>query len=186
MGKLPNSTVADLLGIQPFGPTGIVNGNNLSAVGQGLKKLFKPQMEYSRTFSDEDAPSLSQKRGGNSGLLPFIVPTCQDIELNSAGGDEGYDEEFELQKQNNEYEFTVVFSAFFVPDRLILSADGEGIYDSGCIGTQIGQPSSVTETVLMPAGAQKLRVQVDPNCAGPTTGTAWTLLLSGICAKSIE
>lgn len=74
IGGLPNAMVAKVLNLQPFGPTGIVNGNQLSSVGQGLKKLFKPQPEYPRIFTlgDDGAGTGRQKRGGNTGVLPTV------------------------------------------------------------------------------------------------------------------
>lgn len=72
--------VAKVLNLQPFGPTGVVNGNQLSSVGQGLKKLFKPQPEYPRIFTlgDEGVGTGKQKRGSNSGVLPTVgfIETC--------------------------------------------------------------------------------------------------------------
>jgi len=135
-----------------------------------------------------NGPFVLIAQSGEEGGPPRVscICCCTDLELNSTGGDEGYDEEFELQKRARSYEFTVVFTAFNVPDQLTLIVNGSTIYDSECIGTQIGQPSSVTETVIMPAGAEKIRIVVNPNCAGPTSGTLWTLLLQGLCAKPVE
>jgi len=74
IGGLPNAMVAKVLNLQPFGPTGVVNGNQLSSVGQGLKKLFKPQPEYPRIFTlgDDGAGTGRQKRGSNTGVLPTV------------------------------------------------------------------------------------------------------------------
>jgi hypothetical protein len=83
-----------MLGVKPFGPTGVVNNNNLSSVGQGLKKIFKPQPEYPRMFSSDDGgDSPKQKRGSNSGLLPTFGCPCLDLTLEDLlgfFGDETY------------------------------------------------------------------------------------------------
>jgi hypothetical protein len=54
--------------VAPFGPTGIMNNNNLSSIGQGLKKMFNPQMEVPRHFHGREV-SVANKRGQNSGRI---------------------------------------------------------------------------------------------------------------------
>lgn len=91
------------------------------------------------------------------------------LTLNTSGGDAGYDETFDVAGDfTSARDIYVDFESFTVKDRLIISANGSSIYDSGCIG------ANVTPTVNGPSGTTSVRVQVIPNCEG-TTGTAWTL-----------
>jgi len=54
--------------VAPFGPTGIMNNNDLTTVGQGLKKMFNPQTEMPRKFEVKEMP-MANKRGANSGKI---------------------------------------------------------------------------------------------------------------------
>ena len=97
-----------------------------------------------------------------------------DLNLNSSGGDEGYLETFAVNTGSVGFDISVTFTAFSVPDRFLI----QGIYDTGCIGLEAGQPSYVTQTVTIPPNTQNVTLQVIPNCLGDTTGTAWTLSIT--------
>lgn len=74
--------MTQMLGVGQFGPNGVVNGNSLSSIGQGLKKIFKPQPEYPRIFrSDEEGDLGKQKRGSNSGVLTIGECPCNLLDL---------------------------------------------------------------------------------------------------------
>ena len=93
-----------------------------------------------------------------------------DLNLNSSGGDEGYLETFAVNTGNVGFDVSVTFTAFYQADRFLI----QGIYDTGCIGEQAEQPSSVTQTVTIPPNTQNVTLQVIPNCLGGS-GTAWEL-----------
>jgi hypothetical protein len=96
-----------------------------------------------------------------------------DLDLNSSGGDEGYLETFAVNTGNVGFDVSVTFTAFFQADRFLI----QGIYDTGCIGTQAGRPSSVTQTVTIPPNTQNVTLQVIPNCLGGG-GTVWNLSIT--------
>jgi hypothetical protein len=54
--------------VAPFGEIGVINNNDFSAVGQGLKKMFKPQTEMPRQFKANEI-FMVNKRGANSGVI---------------------------------------------------------------------------------------------------------------------
>jgi hypothetical protein len=82
MNRLSQSTMMKMMGVPSFGPTGNINSNNITSVGQGLKKIFRPQPEYPRIFrSDEGGDFGRQKRGGNSGIIGRAKCPCDLLDL---------------------------------------------------------------------------------------------------------
>jgi hypothetical protein len=117
-------------------------------------------------------------------VAPCPPCCCPEIELNSAGGDDGYDETFTHQSFNASYNIFVAFTAFLVADELLIFANGNQIYTTGCVGTEVGQPSSVSATVTVPANTTSFRIKVNPLCGGGfTSGTAWILFVSNVCLE---
>jgi hypothetical protein len=102
-----------------------------------------------------------------------IQPSICDLNLNSSGGDEGYIQTFPVNTGNIGFDVSVTFVAYFQADRFLI----QGIYDTGCIGGQAGQPSSVTSTVTIPPNTQNVTLQVIPNCLGGS-GTIWDLSIT--------
>ena len=105
---------------------------------------------------------------------------CPELSLNSSGGDEGYDKTYS-HILTSSYTFFVTFTAYSIPDEMSLFADNSEIYNTGCIGLDVGQPSSVSAFVTMPENTSNFRIRVNPNCSGPTSGTLWTLFASNLC-----
>jgi len=68
MNRTPNSVLMKMMGVDSFATTGVVNNNSLSTVGQGLKKIFNPQVQVPRLF-DSEASLPRQKRNTSSGTL---------------------------------------------------------------------------------------------------------------------
>ena len=97
-----------------------------------------------------------------------------DLKLDSSGGDEGYLEVFPVFTGSVGFDVSVTFTAYSVADRFLI----QGIYDTGCIGGQAGQPSSVTQTVTIPPNTENVTLQVIPNCLGNTSGTVWDLSIT--------
>lgn len=96
-----------------------------------------------------------------------------NLNLNSSGGDAGYIQTFPVNTGEIGFDITVTFTAFFQADRFLI----QGIYDTGCIGGQAGQPSSVTSVVTIPPNTQNITLQVIPNCLGGS-GTIWDLSIT--------
>jgi hypothetical protein len=108
---------------------------------------------------------------------------CPPFVLDSAGGDAGYSETFQLQKRGRDYEIFVTFNAFFVADSLNISTNLGTLYDTGCIGEEIKQPSSASETLTITNQMSSISVSVSPLCGAITSGTAWVLFIDGLCVK---
>jgi hypothetical protein len=70
IGSVENDTPLPMgrFNVAPFGPSGVINNNDLSTVGQGLKKMFKPQTEMPRKFHSNEK-FVANKRGANSGII---------------------------------------------------------------------------------------------------------------------
>lgn len=91
------------------------------------------------------------------------------LNLDSSGGDEGYDETFNAG--NGGYTIELTYETFFQKDRIIMYSQTEAVlFDSGCVGTQ----GDVVEEIPIAEGITSIRVVVEPNCEGGS-GTAWNL-----------
>lgn len=112
----------------------------------------------------------------NCGEDPCDETACFcNLNLNTAGGDDGYSNIFDVTGEfPSDRDITVEFATYVVKDRLVITANGSPVYDSNCIATD-GTP--VSTTVTIPAGTTSVTVTVIPNCAG-TTGTAWALSIT--------
>jgi len=122
-----------------------------------------------------DPSWLAQCQAWIEGIVCDEETLCS-LNLNSNGGDEGYDRTFqtpEFAKVAGSLNLT--FEAYNIKDRLIVSSNLATLWDTGCVS---GNHST---TVTASAGTTWVRVQVIPNCEG-TTGTAWTLSVA--CAIS--
>lgn len=95
-----------------------------------------------------------------------------NLNLNTAGGDAGYDETFDVTGDFvSNRDIYVDFESYTIKDQLIIKANGSTIYDSGCIGAH------VTPTVTVPGGTTSVEIIVVPDCEGGT-GTAWTVAIT--------
>lgn len=102
------------------------------------------------------------------GIVVFASSIC-DLSLDSAGGDEGFDETF--NSGNGGYTLELTYETYRVKDRIILyDNNGSILFDSGCVGTQ----GEAVENIAVPEGTTSIRVVVEPNCEGGS-GTAWYL-----------
>lgn len=114
------------------------------------------------------------------GTESIVVAPCAsgicDISLDSAGGDEGYDQTFEAGffEQTGGTIYVREFETYTQRDQLRIFSNGSeaAIYDSGCIATNRNPITNLAVTI--PVGTTTLRVQVIPNCEGGS-GTAWVL-----------
>lgn len=106
-------------------------------------------------------------------------PDFCNLSLNSAGGDEGYDQIFTTQT-NTEFDLVlnVEFETFTIMDRLQIRAYSNIttsviIVDSGCIATST--TGLFTAQVKIPQGTIAVRFTVIPLCDGTPGGTVWQL-----------
>jgi len=104
--------------------------------------------------------------------IDIVAATICDLNLDSSGGDEGYDETFSAG--NGGYTLSVQYEMYQQKDRLILyDQAGSILFDTGC--------TSGGDTVLVdvPEGVTSIRVVIEPNCEGGS-GTAWNLSITCI------
>jgi hypothetical protein len=116
--------------------------------------------------------------------LPSQCDQCKSFSISSSGGDEGFNQSYELIPNDEDKSISIKFTAFSVPDQLTISVNAGTIYDSGCIGTGSGGSgqSDVTASVLLPANSTSITININPNC-GEGSGTQWTLVIDGLCLK---
>ena len=101
--------------------------------------------------------------------IQIIADSICSLDLNSAGGDEGFDETYNAG--NGGYTLILTYETYRQKDRIILYNQSNVIlFDSGCVGTQ----GEKVANIPVPAGTTSIRVVVEPNCEGGT-GTAWYL-----------
>lgn len=108
---------------------------------------------------------------------------CEDLVIDSAGGDDGYSETFDIQPRSEDYDIGITFTAYTIADSMTLSTNIGELYSSGCIGAEVDQPSSVSETVTMPKEATSVTITVNPLCGPTEEGTAWLLFVTGLCVR---
>jgi len=102
------------------------------------------------------------------GIIVIAEDICS-LNLDSSGGDEGFDETYNAG--NGGYTLILTYETYFQKDRIILYNQSNVIlFDSGCVRTQGEEVANIP----VPAGTTSIRVVVEPNCEGGT-GTAWYL-----------
>lgn len=114
-------------------------------------------------------------------FAPCCCP-CTGVLLDSEGGEEGYSEDFNL-RSGFSYNVIATFTAFVVADRLILTTNLGTLWDTGCIGEEVGEPSSVSEVLLITAEMTTLNITVIPLCGPSTVGTIWVFSIPNICIQ---
>lgn len=104
-----------------------------------------------------------------------------DFTLESSGGDD-FIQVYSIVPKPENTVISISFTAYTVADRLIISVDGNIIYDSGCVGEGEGGngQSSVSATATLPANSNVMTVQVLAEC-GAETGSIWDLSIGNIC-----
>jgi hypothetical protein len=83
------------------------------------------------------------------------------------GGDLPETHSFELARTSGTFDFT--YDTFGIEDRMIVKYEGKTIFDTGCVGTTAPETVAITYN----GTSTTVTVQVTPNCAGGTSGTAW-------------
>jgi hypothetical protein len=98
--------------------------------------------------------------------------TAQCSTAQTAGGDVPDTRTIDLGKPGGTFVFT--YDTQSVKDQMIVRYQGTTLFDSGCVGT-LGD-----KTVSLTYGgtSTQISVQVVPNCAGGTSGTAWSYSVS--------
>ena len=104
-------------------------------------------------------------------LPPPVPPVAACNSIVSQGSDNPETHEIDVSGTSGTVQFQ--YDTYSQPDRMIVSIDGQQMYDTTCLGTR----GLVSQPIPLPASAQKMRVQVLPNCAGGV-GTSWSFKLA--------
>ncbi|MEN6318688.1 MAG: hypothetical protein ABFD82_08040 [Syntrophaceae bacterium] len=100
-----------------------------------------------------------------------IAEQCSTTQV--AGGDTPDTRYIQLGKASGTVNFS--YETYSIKDQIIVSYNGKVLFDTGCVG------ASDTVTFSYAGSSTFVTVQVIPNCAGGTTGTAWTYTVN--CPK---
>ena len=101
---------------------------------------------------------------------PGQVVQCNDLTI--AGGDTPETHTVELNQTSGTFNF--LYETYGIADRMIVKYQGNTLYDSGCVTTV----STVSQTISYSGTSTQVIVEIQPNCSGTTTGTAWTFTVT--------
>ena len=90
--------------------------------------------------------------------------TCSTVQ--NAGGDTADSRIVQLGATSGTFTFS--HDMVSIRDRMVVHYDGVPILDTGCVSGR------ATRTVSFAGLSSVISVQVEPNCAGPTSGTRWS------------
>ena len=117
-------------------------------------------------------PWLDDLSTGIVGITETMIiepDTICSLDLDSSGGDEGFDQTYDAD--GGGYTIILTYNTYWQKDQVILyDQDETTLFDSGCVGTG----GSREEQIAIPNGTTSIRVQVVPNCEGGS-GTGWVL-----------
>lgn len=94
-------------------------------------------------------------------------PAAQPCNMQTfAGGDAPETHTVEMGATSGTFTFS--YDTFQIEDQIIVSYEGNTLFDTGCVG------ASGTQTLSYSGASTQLTVKVNPDCANPGgTGTAW-------------
>jgi hypothetical protein len=92
-------------------------------------------------------------------------PVAQCSKVQNAGGDQADTRSVPLGAVSGS--FTLTYEMYGIKDRIRVLYDGRTLFDSGCVG------GGKTQLLPYSGVASFVTIQVEPNCTGTTSGTAW-------------
>jgi murein DD-endopeptidase MepM/ murein hydrolase activator NlpD len=98
----------------------------------------------------------------NASPTPTPVP-CNTTQV--AGGDTAETRVVQMGKTAGTFDFS--YNTYSIRDRIVVSYEGKTLFDTGCVG------ESGSVNLVYSGASATITVQVIPNCAGGTSGTAW-------------
>ncbi|MBM4146097.1 MAG: hypothetical protein FJ240_07455 [Nitrospira sp.] len=96
------------------------------------------------------------------------VQVCNDVVQAGANKPESFT--IELEKKSGAFRFD--YETYSIKDRLIITYEGNTLYDSGCIGTN----GTKTEYISYSGNSSSITIEVQPNCEG-TASTQWNFVV---------
>ena len=143
-------------------------GNNAGTIGW----TFISYKSLEPLIFSEPIPTATPTPTPTPTATPILSTGLCGLNLNSVGGDAGYDVIYDVSSDFvSGGTINVSFNAQAVKDQLILFANGSVIVDTGCISGIYSQSISIL------SGTTTLRVQVIPDCE-EIGGTLWTLSIT--------
>lgn len=94
---------------------------------------------------------------------PPPLATCSQVQ--NAGGDQADTRTVPLGATSGSFSFA--YQMYTIKDRIRILYDGGTLFDTGCVS------GSATKLIPFSGLASFVTVQVEPNCTGTTSGTAW-------------
>lgn len=104
----------------------------------------------------------------SNGVNFEVIAQCSATQ--NAGGDTPDTRTIELGKPAGTFNFS--YQTYSIKDQILVRYEGVTLLDTGCVGT------SATKALTYSGTSTQITVQVNPNCSGPTTGTAWNYTVS--------
>lgn len=92
-------------------------------------------------------------------------PVAQCSKVQNAGGDQADTRNVPLGATSGS--FTLTYEMWSIKDRIRVLHDGAPLFDSGCVS------NGKTQLIPYSGLASFVTIQVEPNCTGTTSGTAW-------------
>lgn len=93
------------------------------------------------------------------------APVAQCSKVQNAGGDQADTRNVPLGATSGS--FTLTYEMWTIKDRIRVLHDGAPLFDSGCVS------DGKTQLIPFSGLASFVTIQVEPNCTGTTSGTAW-------------
>jgi Tfp pilus assembly protein PilF len=118
-----------------------------------------------------DSSSSSSSGGGTPvDTGGGVTPTGQCNSQQIAGGDTADQRNIEMGQNAGSFNFD--YETYSIRDQIIVSYEGNQLFDTGCVGASNSVALSYSGT------STQIRVEVIPNCSGGTSGTAWNYTAS--------
>ena len=127
--------------------TKVLIGAGALAIAGGVTALI---------ISNNDTSSDNNSNDNNNGDNLEPVGQCEDVQL--SGSDTSESHEIEMGQRSGSFLFGYQFS--YAPSRLIIEYEGQPLFDSGCVLTEIFE----TRELSFSGQSSKITVQVIPNC----------------------
>jgi hypothetical protein len=139
-------------------------------VPSGLQRLFKIQILDSSGAVAYFGDTTADLKGDPIKLeIPLHeIPRCNDTVHEGSDNPETFT--IELGKKSGTFQFD--YETYSIKDRMIITYEGNTLYDSGCIDTN----GTKTEYISYSGNSTAITVDVQPNCEGTTT-TKWDFVV---------
>jgi hypothetical protein len=139
-------------------------------VPSGLQRVFEIQILDSSGAVAYLGNTTADLKGDPITLeIPLNqIPRCNDTVQSGSDNPETFT--IDLGKKSGTFQFD--YNTYSIKDRLIVTYEGNTLYDSGCVGTS----EMKTEYITYSGNSTSITVAVQPNCEG-TVSTQWDFVV---------